>query len=90
MAKKKSKRVPKFVFKKGKNALSISELVLLENGQEIDSDKHTGFSGGALNGVIYRLNLPTTKPGEKYTLRARIQGPGGTNSQGEIKIRAID
>ena len=79
-----------FLFKKGKNALSISELVLLENGQEIDSDIHTGFSGGALNGVIYRLKLPKTKLGAKYTLRANIKGAGGTNSCGEIKMRAID
>ena len=77
-----------FLYRKGLHALEISEVALLENGQEIASDKHAGFSGGKLSGIVYKLKLPKAKPGASYILRARIKGSGGTDSSGEIKIRA--
>ena len=63
-------------------------MALLEDGQQVAIDQHTGFSGNNLNGMVYKLQLPKVKPGATYTLRARIQGNGGTDSHGEIKLRS--
>ena len=77
-----------FLYKKGAHALEISEVSLLENGRVVDTDKHDAFSGGKLTGIVYNLKLPKAKRGAKYTLRARVKGSGGTDSAGEVKIRA--
>ena len=77
-----------FLYQSGTHALDISEVALLEDGRQVAIDKHTGFSGNNLNGIVYKLPLPVLKPGATYTLRARIQGNGGTDSHGEIKIRS--
>ena len=69
-----------------KNFLMISEVALLENGEEVAIDKHDGTSGKNLNHVIYKLTLPKLKPGACYTLRARIKGAAGNQSKGEVKI----
>jgi hexosaminidase len=76
-----------FLYNKGKFALDISEVALLEDGQQVAIDKHTAFSGTKLDGIVYKLKLPKYKAGSKYTLRARIRGNGGTDSYGEVKIR---
>ncbi len=76
-----------FLYKKGAHGLDISEVALLENDRVVAIDKHVGFSGGKLNGIVYKLKLPKAKPGATYVLRARIKGSGGTDSSGEIKIR---
>lgn len=79
-----------FLYKKGTHALDISEVSILENGKEVATDKHDGFSGGSLKKIVYKLNLKSFKPNAKYTLKARIKGSGGTDSQGEVKLRASE
>lgn len=79
-----------FVYNKGTHALEISEVALLENGKQVATDKHDGFSGGSLKEIAYTLKLPSYKSGAKYSLRARIKGSGGTDSHGEIKIKAAE
>lgn len=76
------------LYKSGGHALAISEVALLENGKQVAIDKHEGASGHNLKGVAYSLKLKKFKKGAKYTLRARIKGDGGTDSHGELKIRA--
>ncbi|WP_178932407.1 beta-N-acetylhexosaminidase [Oceaniferula marina] len=77
-----------FLYQKGTHALDISEVSLLEDGKPVAKDKHEAFSGGQLKGIVYKLKLPEFKQGAKYTVRARIKGNGGTDSHGEVKIRA--
>lgn len=79
-----------FLYKSGTHALDISEVTLLENGQPIATDQHTGFSGGSLKGIVYHFNVAQVKGGAEYTLRARVKGNGGTDSHGEVKIRAAE
>lgn len=78
-----------FLYTKGTHALEISEVALLQNGMEVAVDKHKGFSGHNLDGIVYSLKLQPAKPGAKYTLRARIKGGGGTDSHGDVKIRSL-
>lgn len=75
-----------FLYKKGQHALDINEVLLLENGKVISSDKHLGFSGGELKKVVYELDIKKLNKNAKYTLKANIKGNGGTESYGEIKM----
>lgn len=77
-----------FVYEKGQHALEISEVSLLEDGKQVAVDKHPAFSGGQLKDIVYKLKLEKEKPGASYTLRAKIKGSGGNDTNGVIKIQA--
>ncbi|QQL45258.1 beta-N-acetylhexosaminidase [Sulfuriroseicoccus oceanibius] len=76
-----------FLYSKGAHALDISEVHLLEDGKVVSTDKHDGFSGNNLKGIVYSLELKAFKPGAKYTIQAKVKGSGGTDSNGEIKMQ---
>jgi hexosaminidase len=75
----------------GTDGIDIAWAALFENGREISRDEHVGYSGNQPrdpsnpSDPVYTLNVPTPKPGAHYTLRARLAGSGGTNSQGEVR-----
>ncbi len=48
------------------------------------------FSGGKLDGVVYKFKVGSVKAGATYTLKARIKGSAGTDSTGEVKIQITD
>ena len=75
-----------FLYKKGGHALEISEVALMENGKQVATDRHVGFSGRKLSSIVYKLKLSKFKPDATYTLRARIKGSEGADSHGEIRI----
>jgi hexosaminidase len=77
-----------FLYTKGQAGLEISGVRLLENGKTVATDKHKGFSGKNLNKVAYRFKLSKFNPEAVYTIVAHIKGSGGTDSRGEIKIKA--
>ncbi|MHC5053777.1 MAG: beta-N-acetylhexosaminidase [Planctomycetota bacterium] len=77
-----------FVYTKGRHAIDIASVSLLEDGRPVSTDAHTGFSSARLADVVYRLEVPRAKPGAVYTLRARVRGSGGTDSRGEVKVLA--
>ena len=70
----------------GTNALSIAWVALLQNGVEIDRDTHAGTAVSSTSMASYVLRMPAVKPGATYTLRANIQGSGGTNSAGVVYL----
>lgn len=75
-----------FAYGSGANALSIAWVALLQNGVEVDRDTHAGTAGTASSLASYVLRLPAVKPGATYTIRANIQGAGGTNSTGTVYL----
>lgn len=75
-----------FFYTSGTNALSIAWVALLQNGVELDRDTHAGTAGSSSNMARYVLRLPAVKPGATYTLRANVQGSGGTNSAGVVYL----
>lgn len=79
-----------FLHQKGKNAININEVSLLENGQPVATDKHKATSGKKLSNVVFKLDLSEFSTGSTYSVRANIKGSGGTNTTGEIKIRAAE
>jgi hexosaminidase len=68
----------------GNHGLAIKSLALLENGQPVTRDAHEGFAGAEPQATVYVLDLPTFKPGAKYTLQAVVAGEGGTDSRGTV------
>ena len=76
-----------FWFTSGANGLDIQWVTLLENGIQIDSDVHAGFTG--YTGVnptipIYVLRVPVRKAGATYTIQAAVAGRSGTASYGNV------
>jgi hexosaminidase len=79
-----------FLYSSGVHALQIRNAELLRNGDVIDTDAHEAFSGNSLNGIVYSFELPEGTPAGTYTIRAEVKGSGGTDSNGEVKIRKAD
>ena len=73
-------------YSKGKNAVAIDWVALMENGKEILRDTHQGESGFLNTANSYYFCLPTPAPGAKYRLMARLNGKGGADSSGEFRI----
>ncbi len=77
-----------FLYDKGRHAANIEWVALLENGRELARDTHLGHSGRDQKDIQYKLDVPSPKPGAKYTVKAKISGDGGNDSNGIIYITA--
>lgn len=78
-----------FFYTRGENFLDIRKVELLENGEVISFDKHTGladkFRGThKTKTYFYKLEIDKYDPSAKYTLRAEVKGHKGTDSFGNI------
>jgi hexosaminidase len=71
-------------YTKGAYGVNIAWLALLENSREISRDTHAGFAGTNPRDAIYTIDVPAPKPGARYTIRTRLTGSGGTDSQGSV------
>lgn len=76
-----------FVYEKGRHALAIRGVELLENGRTISTDTHDAWSGYDKVNTSYRLQLPEKNDGATYTITARCKTDGGTDSTGAIYLR---
>jgi len=79
-----------FLFQKGLHGIDIDWVALCEDGNVISKDPHNAFSGGKLDGVVYKFKVDSVKAGATYILKARIKGSAGTDSTGEVKIQITD
>jgi hexosaminidase len=68
----------------GACGIDIAWVALLADGQEINRDTHDGFTGSSPRNPVYALDVPASKPGVHYTLRAQVAGSGGTDSAGSV------
>jgi hypothetical protein len=78
-----------FQYTGGACRLDIKDVVLLADGEEIGRDEHEGQTGGSNLQNIYTLGLKKPKAGAKYTLKASVRSDGGTDSNGEVLVRAM-
>jgi hexosaminidase len=74
-----------FSYLDGACRLDIGWVELLQGESVVFRDEHFGRTGGDDLDNVYRLNLPSFRPG-KYTLRANVRTDGGTDSTGEIRF----
>ena len=72
------------VYQRGKHAIQIQSVTLLEDGREIVRDEHLGLAGAVHEKNTYHLRVAATKAEATYTLRARIRSNGGTDSHGFV------
>ncbi len=75
-----------FWYTSGANGLYIYSVTLFENGVQIDTDVHQGFTGASQTMPIYVLHLPQRKAGASYTIQASVAGRGGTASNGNVYL----
>jgi hexosaminidase len=85
-----------FAYTSGANAITVSNVLLLENGTQVASDNHSGRAGALFpNGftqssslilAYYVLRLPSYHPGSTYTIQATIAGVGGMASNGNVYL----
>lgn len=81
-----------FRYTGGSDGLNIAWTSLLENGTEIDRDTHDGFAqdstpaAATTNATLYVLHLPVRKPGATYSVKASVQGNGGTDCSGNVYL----
>lgn len=76
-----------FRFDGGWKALEIEWAALVEDGREIARDAHRGWSGAESRQNVYALAAPASKKrGARYTVRALVNGAGGTDSTGSVMV----
>ncbi len=78
-----------FSYTKGRHRLDIQWAALLEDGREVSRDAHHGMTGGKSTANTYTLDLANLRPGSRYVLHASVRSGGGTDSNGEIRLRDL-
>lgn len=78
-----------FFFTSGKNFLEIDGVQLLENGKVISEDLHHAladkFRGtNKIKPFYFNLTIKNYNPKAEYTVRAKVRGVGGKDSQGNF------
>lgn len=76
-----------FRYTDGVCALEIEGVALVQDGVEVVRDTHPGWTGHEQRQNVYRIKLNGQAFGAKYTLKARIKGAGGTDSNGIVAVR---
>lgn len=76
-----------FDYTRGSHGIDIAEVSILENGKVIAKDSHAGFAGGTNRLSDYTLKIAKVKKGAKYTLKVKLKGAGGNDSNGTVKLR---
>ena len=67
--------------------LDIKLVELTQDGEVVALDEHEGHTGAADSQNVYNLNVVSFKPNAKYILRATVRADGGTDTNGEIRIK---
>ena len=78
-----------FSYSKGAHRMDIQWAALLEDGKEVSRDAHHGITGGRNDKNTYVLELEELRPGARYVLQASVRSDGGTDSNGEVWLRAL-
>lgn len=79
-----------FQFTQGTHAVNISDVELLVNGTSVSSDPHTGRAGGQHKDNTWRFEVAKVPQRAKVTLRAKLTGDGGKDSNGTITLQKSD
>lgn len=77
-------------YTKGKHALAIISVELLENGKIVSQEAHDGITGSSHKNNTYPLTFPTHKSDAKYSLRVTAHGSEGQDSCGRITISSVE
>ena len=77
-------------YTEGKCGLGLVSAALVQDGREIVSDVHKGFTGAGSKENMYYFDIPAPKAGARYTLRARVEvAPDCADSFGKVSWHMI-
>jgi hexosaminidase len=76
----------KFQYTSGGHRLDVQGIEVLMNGKVVANDPHFGYTGLRTLENVWKVTLKGTKAGSKFTLRAKVRGDGGGDSNGEISV----
>lgn len=74
-------------YESGADALAMSSVQFLKDGQPVAEDVHDGWTGGATRNRAYTLPLKTYEPKAHYSVRVRLRSDGGTDSHGALWLQ---
>ncbi|WP_430811856.1 MULTISPECIES: beta-N-acetylhexosaminidase [unclassified Carboxylicivirga] len=78
-----------FLFTGGQYRLDIESVEVFKNGQKIAEDLHTGFTGGTAHNNVYKFTIDEYETGAAFTIKARVRGDLGNDSNGAVFIKAL-
>ncbi|MBS2211480.1 family 20 glycosylhydrolase [Carboxylicivirga mesophila] len=76
-----------FLYTKGAYKLEIQSVEVFKNGHKIGEDVHDGYTGGASNDNIYRFAIEEYETGAAFTIKAKVRGDWGNDSNGVVFIK---
>lgn len=79
-----------FQYRRVKHELSISDVEIVLNGEQVARDAHTRTAARQADAVTWRFVIPEVPAGAEVTLRAKVSGKGGNNSHGVIVLTKSD
>lgn len=76
-----------FLFTGGNYRLDIQSVEVYKNGHKIAEDSHDGFTGGVARNNIYKFNINEYETGAAFTIKAKVRGDLGNDSNGVVFIK---
>jgi hexosaminidase len=76
----------KFQYTSGGHRLDIEGIEVLVDGKVIAADNHYGYTGSKTLENVWKVKVSGLKSGAKVTLRAKVKGDGGDDSNGDITV----
>jgi hexosaminidase len=79
-----------FMYTHGLQRLDIEKVEVIVNGKVVAADEHYGTTGVRHQNNVYMLKITDFETGANYTVRARIMGDTGNDSNGQVFLLLKD
>ncbi|OWU64761.1 MAG: hypothetical protein CBB60_008175 [Armatimonadetes bacterium Cent15-Ar3] len=79
----------RFQYTSGGIRLDVEGVEIVVGGKVIASDSHYGRTGNEHVNNVWTVELKGVNVGDKVTLRAKVRGDGGSDSNGEITVSRL-
>jgi hexosaminidase len=79
-----------FMYTHGSQRLDIEKVEVIVNGKVVAADEHHGTTGAQHQNNVYMLKITDFETGANYTVRARIMGDTGNDSNGQVFLLLKD
>ncbi len=76
-----------FIYERGKFAIDIENVSLIQSAKALGNDAHTAFVGGKMTNNVFRIDAPEAVAGQPASLLVKMKGNEGTESTGRVEMR---
>jgi hypothetical protein len=76
------------LYTSGWKALDIEWVSIWQKDKQIAIDEHFGFSGTKKRNIVYTFSIPQGVKGSAFTIKAKVKGDNGTDSNGRVLMKA--